>query len=297
MESTNLVRRSPVQFSLIDPEAVRLLGEYIYKQIKNIPHPMRFNIINKQNNNNAQCFLNLYHQNFLDRYERRVSKNIFEYEKLSNLYVTVLLIINGIEGNSISKVDFNIRCGLLGELVPMAITDFQKYLDEATFNFHLFRCIHELIFNNLELSEHKREILNHRFCYSNKIEMLTAKEMARKLDITPESVYAAENTLERKIGDIIKKFKVLAPYYSYKSKYLSNAEIITITPDVFECIRRDEKADDMTACFIAKVLSVLYNYNSEDISAEGTEKYLLVQRGTDEMNKIIRFGDPYLERN
>ena len=104
--------------------------------------------------------------------------------------------------------------------------------------------------------------------------------MAIKLDITRESVYAAENTLERKIGDLIKKFKVLAP-----------------SPDIFECIRRDEKADDMTACFIAKVLSVLYNYNSEDISAEGTEKYLLVHRGTDEMNKIIRFGDPYLERN
>ena len=297
MRPTNLARRSPVPFSLIDPAAVRLLGDYIYKQIKNIPHPMRFNIIKKQNNNNVQCFVNLYHQNFLDRYERRASENIFEYDKLSNLYITVLLIINGIEGNLISKADFNIRSGLLGELVPMAMTDFQKYLDEATFNFHLFRCIHELIFNNLELSEHKREILNSRFCYSNKTEMLTAKEMAIKLGITRESVYAAQNTLERKISDLIRKFKVLAPYCSYKSKYLSNAEIITITPDIFECIRRDEKADDMTACFIAKVLSVLYNYNSEDISVGGTEKYLLVQRGTDEMNKIIRFSDPNLERN
>src|ERR1035437_3033168 len=104
MESSYLVRRSPVPFSLIDQEAVRLLGEYIYKQIKNIPHPMRFNIIKKQNNTNAQCFLNLYHQNFLDRYERRASENIFEYEKLLNLYVTVVLIINGIEGNTRSKV-------------------------------------------------------------------------------------------------------------------------------------------------------------------------------------------------
>jgi len=297
MRSTSLVSSVSIEFSLIDKEAVRLLGEYIYKQIKTIPHPMRFNIIKKQNTSNAQCFLNLYSKNFLDRYERRVSENIFEYEKLSNLYVTVVLIINGIEGNSISKVDFDIRCGLLGELVPMEITDFQKYSDEATFNFSLFRCLHELIFNNLELSEHKREILNHRFCYSNKNEMLTAKGMAIKLGITREAVYAAENTLERKIGDIIKKFKVLAPYYSYKSKYLSNAEIITITPDIFDSIRRDEKADDMTACFIAKVLSVLYNYNSEDISDGGTEKYLLVQRGTVEMNKIIRFGDPNLERN
>ena len=29
MESTNLVRRSPVPFSLIDPEAVRLLGDCV----------------------------------------------------------------------------------------------------------------------------------------------------------------------------------------------------------------------------------------------------------------------------
>ena len=132
----------------------------------------------------------------------------------------------------------------------------------------------------VELSDHKREILNSRLCYSNKTEMLTAKEMAIKLGIIREAVYAAENTLERKIGDIIKRFKVLAP-----------------SPDIFDCIRRDEKADDMTACFIAKVLSVLYNYNSEDISDGGTEEYLLVQRGTVEMNKIIRFGDPNLERN
>ena len=69
---------------------------------------------------------------------------------------------------------------------------------------------------------------------------------SRVKGITREAVYAAENTLERKIGDIIKKFKVLA---------------------------------------------------ASDISDEGTEKYLLVQRGTDEMNKIIRFGDPNLERN
>ena len=69
---------------------------------------------------------------------------------------------------------------------------------------------------------------------------------SRVKGITREAVYAAENALERKIGDIIKKFKVLA---------------------------------------------------ASDISAEGTEKYLLVKRGTDEMNKIIRFGDPNLERN
>ena len=50
-------------------------------------------------------------------------------------------------------------------------------------------------------------ILNHRLCYSKKDEMLTAKEMALKLGITRESVYAAENTLERKISDIIRKFK------------------------------------------------------------------------------------------
>ena len=297
MVSTNLVRRSPVPFSLIDQTAVRLLGEYICKRIKNIPHPMRFNTIKKQNMNNLQCFVNLYHKDFLDEYEGRASRKIFEYEKLSNLYYTVLSIITGIEDNLISKADFEIRCRLLWEVVPMTFTDMQKYLDGPTLKFHLFSCIHDLVFNDLELSEHKREILNHRLCYSKKNEMLTAKEMALKLGIARESVYAAQNTLERKISDIIRKFKVLAPYCSYKSKYLSNARIIAITPDIFDRIRREEKAEEMTAGFMAKVLSVLYNYSSEDISDEGIEEYLLVHRGTVEMNKIIRFGEPYFERN
>ena len=97
MVSTNLLRRSPVPFSLIDQSAVRLLGEYICKRIKIIPHPMRFNTIKKQNMNNLQCFINLYHQDFLDEYEGRVSRKIFEYEKLSRLYETVLSIITGID--------------------------------------------------------------------------------------------------------------------------------------------------------------------------------------------------------
>jgi DNA-binding CsgD family transcriptional regulator len=297
MVSTNFVRRSPVPFSLIDPSAVRLLSEYICKRIKNIPHPMRFNTIKKQNANNLQCFINLYHQDFLDGYEGRATRNVFDYEKLSNLYDTVLSIINGIEDNLISQADFDIRCRLLWETVPMAFTDMQKYLDGPTLKFNLFSCISDLIINDLELSEQKREILKHRLCYSKKDEMLTAKEMALKLGITRESVYAAQNTLERKISDIIRKFKVLAPYCSYKTKYLSNMSLVALTPAIFDRIRREEKADDLTAGFMAKVLSVLYNYTSENISADGIEEYLLVHRGIVEMNKIIRFGEPFFERN
>jgi hypothetical protein len=140
-------------------------------------------------------------------------------------------------------------------------------------------------------------ILKHRLCYSKKDEMHTAKEMALKLGITRESVYAAQNTLERKISDIIRKFKVLDPYCSYKTKYLSNMSLAALTPSIFDRIRREEKADDLTAGFMAKVLSVLYNYTSEDISADGIEEYLLVHRGIIEMNKIIRFGEPFFERN
>ena len=63
--------------------------------------------------------------------------------------------------------------------------------------------------------------------------------MAERLSITRRGVYQAELTLERAIRDIIKVFKVFSPFYSYKSKYLSDKEMIKISPEVFNCIRRE----------------------------------------------------------
>jgi hypothetical protein len=129
MQTSSLSISVPVQFSLITKEAVRLLDEYLYKHIRNIPHPMRYNIINKHNTKNLQCFINLYKKDFLDKYEKAASNNLNDFTLLSKLYETLISIIRGIEGNFISKEDFDIRCKLLAGVVPMAINDIQKYSD------------------------------------------------------------------------------------------------------------------------------------------------------------------------
>jgi DNA-directed RNA polymerase sigma subunit (sigma70/sigma32) len=54
-----------------------------------------------------------------------------------------------------------------------------------------------------ELTESQREILNHRFGYSDQYEKVTSKEIAEKLRLTREAVHAKKNTLERKINDEI----------------------------------------------------------------------------------------------
>ena len=181
-------------------------------------------------------------------------------------------------------------------LIQISTDDIKKYLDDSPIKFHLFACLYEIILNKLEWTESKRETLNHCLCYSDKFEKLTTMEAARKRDVTKAAVRMAIAALERDISDVIKIFKVLAPYYSYKSKYLSNAEIIRISPEVLNCIRREERVAEMTDSFIVRVLSVIYNYKMTADNTGGKEDYLLTQRGI-AANKIIRFGCQEAERN
>jgi hypothetical protein len=148
----------------------------------------------------------------------------------------------------------------------------------------------------LELSESKRKILKHRLGYSDKYEKLTKTEMAEMLSITSRGVYNAEQSLERDITDVIKVFKVFSPFYSYKSKYLSDKELVKISPAVFDCIRKEERVEEMTDAFIAKVLAVIYNYLIDSEYCRENEDYLLIYRG-DTKNTMIRLSNQEAERN
>jgi hypothetical protein len=72
--------------------------------------------------------------------------------------------------------------------------------------------------------------------------------------------------------------------------------MIKISPEVFNCIRREEGVEEMTDIFIAKVLSVIYNYKLDDEDGGVKEDYLLIHRGNTK-NTIIRFGSQEAERN
>jgi hypothetical protein len=296
MKSSPLSPSYPAPFYLIDKDTVRLLDKFVFNQIKLIPHPMRFNIIKKDNPNNLECFLKLYNQNFPDRFEVAASNYLIAYKEVTILYNAVFLIIRALTSDSISMESFTTRRMLIYGVLDASTDDIMKYLDDSPIKFHLFAFLYDIIFKGLELTESKREILNHRLGYSDKYVTLTGTEMSDWLSITSEAVYQSEQSLERDIKDVIKVFKVFSPFYSYKSKYLSGKDKVKVSPAVFDCIRREDGVKEMTDTFIAKVLSEIYNYAIDDEYSRVNEDYLLIYKG-DTKNTIIRFGNQEAERN
>jgi hypothetical protein len=141
----------------------------------------------------------------------------------------------------------------------------------------------------LSFPENKRIILNHYYGYSAKYEKISQMKMAEKLNVSQSTIKYTAIVLERKVNDIITKFKVLVPHYSYNSKHLLNAELIMITPDMFNCIRRDESADEITICFVTRVFSIIYNYKMIFFGYGGRELYWLIKQGTKDSKKNIPF--------
>ena len=76
---------------------------------------------------------------------------------------------------------------LIYAVLETSTDNIEEYLDEG--------CV-------VELAESKREILKHRFGYSDKYEKLTKTEMAERLSITHGAVYNSEQSLEREIRDV-----------------------------------------------------------------------------------------------
>src|ERR1035438_1153382 len=213
MMSSLLSSNYPVPFYLIDKETVRLLDDFVYKQIKLILHPMRFNILTKRNQNNLQCFLNLYNNSFLDRYERAAYNDLNSYKEVSTLYNAVFLIIRSVTSDCICMESFTARRLLIYGVLEASTENIEDYLEESAIKFHLFAFLYDIIFKGLELTESKKEILKHRFGYSDRYEKLTCTEMAERLSITSQTVRRSEQSLERMIRDVIKVFKVFSPFY------------------------------------------------------------------------------------
>jgi len=270
---------SHVQFNILNKNLVNFLDEYLYKQISTIPRHLRPVLINKIDLT-AQNYLNSFKKNYIENPDKALSIHPDELKQPFIIYETLLSYLNAMGSHSNSQSNFNTRCKLLSSLVPMKDENIKEFLDESTGNFHLLSCIYEIIFNKLSFPGNRRIILNHYYGYSVKYEKLSQMELAEKLNVSQSTIKYAALVLERKVNDIITKFKVLVSHYSYNSKYLLNGELIMITPVMFNCIRRDESADDITTCFVARVFSIIYNYKLIALGSDGKEVYWLIKQGT-----------------
>jgi hypothetical protein len=296
MRSAPVSSNYPLPIYLINNYIILLLNRFIYNQIKAISHPQRFNMIQKCNSNNLLNYLNIYDRLFPYQAERILSMGIYNYAEISTLHEAVIMIIKAVSSDSLSKDNFNIRRMLMEGVSEVSTDTIEKYLDDSPIKFHLFAYLNEIIFDRLELKEHKKEVLKHRLDYSDKYERLSKDAMAERLNLTTGRTYLLEQSLERDIMDIIRVFRVFSPFYSYKSKYLSEKQMVKISPTVFDCIRKEEGVEEMTDAFIAKVLSVIYNYALDDELCRENEEYLLIDRGKIK-STFVRIGNQKTERN
>ena len=138
----------------------------------------------------------------------------------------------------------------------------------------------------MEWPVYKREILNHYLGYSNRYENLTKAELDEKLQTCRHTVCDTAKLIERKTSDIIKAFKALAPYYSYKKKGTLTEEAIRITAEVINCVCGDEGAEGITPRFAAKVLSIIYDYRVLQISSCEGDDYWIIKGEIAGTNKI-----------
>jgi hypothetical protein len=276
MQLNPLFHSSPVQFNGIRPEIAGILDEYCYSQIANIPKALRPILINKFHIT-ARSFIILFRRKYLDKKKETISRDDRNFRKLSNLYETLQSLIKPTARSLQGSGDFRLRCKVLSELMHVPEKTLEDHMREMPHNYHLFGCLNEIIFIWLKLSKTKREILNHQSGYSNKYEKLSKAEIARKLSISKSAVSSQADVLMRRVDDTIKRFKLIGNYCSYEAKYKLNGGPVKVTAEMCSCIKREEGADGITPCFIAKVFGILFNYRVACVDM-GKEEYYLVRR-------------------
>ena len=285
MQTTSPLLSSNLKFHLLDKESTSILDEYLCKYIKNIPRSARYKIVNKFEYN-AQSFIKAYEKNFLDDADAAFAVDVKEYRVMTKLYLLMVAYIRALVSKSISKENFETRCGLLSEVLPMEKEEIGKYMDYAPFNFHLFECLNEIIFSKAGLKDWKRDILTNYSGYSDKYEKLTYDEIAKTGKVTTHAVREARAEIERNISDVIKKFTILAPYYSYRSECMLNADLIKVSKRMAKCICGHERAEGITPLFIGTVFSIIYDYKLMPVGSKGEQEYYLVKKEIAEDNNI-----------
>jgi hypothetical protein len=88
--------------------------------------------------------------------------------------------------------------------------------------------------------------------------------------------------LAEEIDEVIRKFKMFAHFNSYRSTHKLYGKTIKLTQKYFDYIREIENNDQMSDFFIAKVFSIIYNYNEVIIESKGEYHFWLILQGTED---------------
>jgi hypothetical protein len=289
MQSAHPEHESPVQFNSSLKNSYDIMDIYLAKHILDIPIRLKRNLVSEVKISGAD-FIMGYNKMEIESAFNRKEISQKDYTELNNLFETLIFIGTAFGDESKSEADFNKRCKVISEFVPMTVSNIKKYKcgSSSDITFHLFECIYDLIYKKVIWKKEKPDILNYGIGYSDKYKILSKKGMAEKLNFSRARVNFMCEKVEREISDIINIFKMLEPYYSYKADYLQDEDILFINQDVINRIFEKEKQGRMTNRFAANILAVIYNYRVKDMSKDGKEEYWLIRKDYLYPDKLVR---------
>ena len=272
-------KSSPAYRSIIptlNDDIISLLNEYLHRRQKSIHPGIRRLVINKTNIT-VSSFINSYNSLSNNPGGKLNNYDPAKFERIKNIYDSLLSIIDALSDNKVSENNFNIRCRLLSHISPLTVDQLRNYLIDCPKGFHLFRCLNDVFRNFIKSNPDYKEIFYHRFNFNEDYPYLTRREMLAKLNIPESTLKWKEQALNDKIISAIRQFKTFNIYFYYPEFIDSDSGLIRICPGLCNKIKTLESVFTITPAFIAKVFSVIYNYVSVPIKVNSDYYYYLLK--------------------
>jgi hypothetical protein len=289
MKSTSLPDGTKVQFNLIDKELIKSLNEYTSVQLSKIPLTRIPPFLNTDKIT-AKRFINNIKKNYFDNSEKQ-SFNQETYYQVTNLYNDLISIATTLYRDPRSYEEFELRRELMGGILPNESSIIFDNLGGSNDDCYVFCLLFEIIFSKMELTWVEKEVVKYCSGYSKEFKSLTHHALAKKLNISEYEIKRAERSADKKIDNLISKFKIFKSCIAYRLFRTDDRldDFLIIRPDLCQSVREKEQSTIMTDLFIAKVISGICNYKMKVIDP-GNRKYIrLIKNGLKDSNISIRF--------
>jgi hypothetical protein len=263
MKSTSLPDGFPIRTNLIGKNLTKLLNDYLRVQIYNVPSSERSNLLNDPHIT-TRSFLISYWEKHLNNPVKKASFSLKGFEQDKYLYGTLITLVNAVQSKLLTEENFDLRCKLLCGVISLKEENIKEYYKRDIARYNLFSNLFDIIYKKPKLSKLERKLLDFHL-------------IGALPEITKES-----KKIEEDINQLIRKFKMFAHFNSYRSTHKLYGKTIKLTQKYFDYIREIENNDQMSDFFIAKVFSIIYNYNAVIIESKGKYHFWLILQGTED---------------
>jgi hypothetical protein len=254
-----------------------LLDEYLYKRQHTLDPYIRYQLVDK-NTITAGSFLDAFEKNYLLNPVSPPKIDPPEYIMFKDIFYTLSDAVITLQENRVSEKDFNIRCEILCRILNIPFSQLLKYFNDSETSFQLFPFIYNLIFKSAQMKNTKKLILRHSLGYSTEYPKLDDYFILNSAQISKPGLRLAKRELYRNISSLVSKLKILLPYFGYSGMIDTSSGLIKITPAIVNYIKKSGDTEYITPLFIARVLSIIYDYDMVSLPLNGEVNYYLIKK-------------------